>query len=149
MSNFQAPKTSAVPKENDVGIIARIAPQKTWRTTFAQTIASGVDSTYFNLLKTGTGMTVAQNNGNLVINNGTTINSETVIRSVRAWEDSWILKYQLITGTRAANQNYFVEMVDVIGDGLACTVNSATSITVPFLLTHLQRSMLVSQCMLV
>jgi hypothetical protein len=121
---------SSLPSQNDEYVPIRPLPLKKWRTTFASAIASGVNSEFFTLLQTGSGQTVSQSAGNLVITSGTTANTETVIRSNEVFSDSLIMRWKTILSQRIANQNFFVELVDVIGDGLALTVNSATSITV-------------------
>lgn len=114
--------TSALP--------VRPVPATLFRTTFARVLASGVDSEFFNAIVTGSGMTVSQSGGNLVITSGATANSETILRSTQSFTNEMIVKFQTILSQRIINQNFIVEMVDVIGDGLALTVNSATSITV-------------------
>ncbi len=112
------------------GLPVRNVPAPLFRTTFAKVIASGVDSDFFTLLQTGTGMAVSQSGGNLVITSGTTANSETVLRSTTSFRNELILRWQTILSQRIANNNFVVELVDVIGDGLAIAVNSATSVTV-------------------
>lgn len=122
--------SNAIPSHSDEYIPVRPLPQVKFRTTFAKTIASGVDSEFFTLLQTGAGQAVSQSGGNLVITSGTTTNSETVLRSTRSFADSMTLRWASQLSQRIVNQQFFVELVDVIGDGLAVTVNSATSITV-------------------
>lgn len=126
----------------------RPVPQTIWRTTFAQVLASGVDSSFFNTIQTGTSQTVSQSAGNLVLAANTTANSETILRSVQSFKDNIILKYQMLLSQRIVNNNFYVELVDVIGDGLATTVNSATSITVtipnnPFTSANVGQSMFI------
>lgn len=108
------------------------APGKdVWRTTFGKAVANNVDSVYWDLIKTGAGQTINQTNGNLVVTTGTTVNAETIIRSKRSWQSyTYLLSYAAILSQRIANQNFFVELVDVIGDNLTYTINSATSVTV-------------------
>lgn len=118
------------PVESTPGIPVRPVPNKSWRTTFAKVIASGVDSTYWSLLQTGSGMAVSQSAGNLVVTTGTTANAETVIRSLVGWYDTFLMRELMQLSQRIANQSFFVEMVDVIGDGLSYVINSATSVTV-------------------
>lgn len=101
-----------------------------WRTTFGRVYTNAVDPRFFNLLQTGGGMTVNQIGGNLVVACGTTTNSETILRSVRPFSGSNILRYISTLSQRNANNNCIVELVDIIGDALAFTINSATSVTV-------------------
>ena len=122
--------STRLPKQTDNYTPVRALPLKKWRTTFAKVIASGVDSEFFTLIQTGAGQAVSQSGGNLVITSGTTANAETILRSNEEFSDSLIARWKTILSQRIANQNFFVELVDVIGDGLAVTVNSATSITV-------------------
>ena len=105
--------------------------QTVWRTTFAKNIAAGVDPEWFSQVGAlGTGITYNQNGGNLVINSGTTANSELILRSNEGFIGPFELRWQTILSQRITNNNFIVELVDVVGDGLALTVNSATLITV-------------------
>lgn len=119
-----------VPLQDEAATPVRIVPQTQFRTTFSKAISNNVDTDYFNLLQTGSGMTVNQTGGNLVITSGTTTNSETVIRSVVGFKDALSLRAALTMSQRITNNNVFIEMCDVVGDGLAFTINSATSVTV-------------------
>jgi len=104
--------------------------QKYFKSTFASVIASGVDTNFFTLLQTGSGQAISQSGGNLVITTGTTANAATVIRSTQSFTGSMLARIQTTLSQRIANNNFIVELVDVIGDNLSTTVNSATSITV-------------------
>ncbi len=121
---------NTLPLQDDYYTPIRPLPQKKFRTTFAKTLSNAVDTAYFSLLVTGSGQTVNQSGGNLVLTSGTTTNSETILRSVSSFSDAMILKWSAILSQRIVNNNFFVELVDVIGDGLAMTVNSATSVTI-------------------
>lgn len=101
-----------------------------FRTTFANTIVNGVDPAYFNPIVVGNGQTIGQSNGNLVVTSGKIANSETILRSTQSFYGSLLVRAQTILSQRIVNNNFFVELVDVIGDGLSVTINSATSITV-------------------
>jgi hypothetical protein len=139
--------TADLPTQDSFALPTRNAPQKIFRTTFSNTQA-GVDSTYFTTIRTGTGQTVNQTGGNLVLTTGTTANAETILRSNQTFSGNFILKYTTLLSQRIVNQNFAVELVDVIGDGLTLTVNSATSITVtipsnPFTAVNVGQSMYV------
>lgn len=108
------------------------APINRFRTSFSAVIASGIDTNFWTLLITGAAQTIAQAAGSLVLNAQTTANAETIIRSNVSLLDAFIMKWGLIASQRIANNNLFIELVDVIGDNLVCTVNSPTSITVTF-----------------
>lgn len=101
-----------------------------WKWSFAKVVASGVDTLYATVLRTGSGMAVSQSGGNLVITTGTTTYSETVIRSNSSQSGSGIFRYAMQLSQRIANQNFAIEWVDVVGDSLSMTINSATSVTV-------------------
>lgn len=119
------------PSPSTPSLPVRLTGPKSWRTTFANAISNGVDTSFLTLLQTGSGQTVNQTGGNLVVTTGTTVNSETVIRSNTAFSTAnGLLRFAMILSQRIVNQNFLVEMVDVIGDGLAYTINSATSVTV-------------------
>jgi hypothetical protein len=90
----------------------------------------------FTLLQTGSGMTVNQSAGNLVITTGTTANSETVIRSIDTFSGSLLARLKVILSQRIANQTFRYELADLIGEALSYTINSATSVTVTFPATN-------------
>jgi hypothetical protein len=100
------------------------------RIGFAKAISNGVDTDMFTLRQTGSGMTVNQTGGNLVITTGTTARSETIIRGLNSYSGGIRARIQSLLSQRIANQQFFFELVDVVGDSLAYTINSATSITV-------------------
>lgn len=107
----------------------------TWRADFAEVVASGVDTDVASIIGTvGTGMTVSQSASNLVIASGTTANQDTIVRLPDVIEPhGFRIAYQATLSQRIANNNFFVELVDVIGDGLTVTVSSATVavVTIP------------------
>lgn len=121
---------STSPVSSQAAIPTRAVPAPITRTTFASTISNGVDTEFWQLMTAGTGMTINQTSGNLVITAGTTKNSETVIRSNQFFTGTPLLRWSTILSQRNANNNFFVELVDIIGDNLAYTINSATSITI-------------------
>lgn len=90
----------------------------------------------FTLLQTGSGMTVNQSAGNLVITTGTTANSETVIRSIDTFSGSLLARLKVILSQRIANQTFRFELADLIGQALSYTINSAISVTVTFPTTN-------------
>lgn len=111
-------------------IAVRALPQHVSRVGFAKAIANGVDPEFFATAIIGTGMTVNQTGGNLVITAGTNARSETIIRSLASWKGGLRLRSRSTLSQRIINQNFIIELVDVIGDGLSYVINSATSITV-------------------
>ena len=94
-------------------------------------------------------MALNQTGGNLVITSGTTARSETIIRSTESWIGGLRLRARSTLSSRIVNTNFFVELVDVIGDGLAYTISSATAMTVTFPSGHGFTSQNVGQSMYV
>lgn len=109
----------------------RQVPQREFRSTFAA-VRSSFNTAYWNNIKTGSGMTATQSAGNGLITTGTTANSETIIRSTEAFRGAMTLKAKVTLSQRIANQQFFVELVDVIGDNLSITISSATVAVVTF-----------------
>lgn len=96
---------------------------------FAKSMA-GVDPTRATVIQTGAGMAVNQSGGDLVLTTGTTARSETVIRTLDTFSGQFNFWYKLKLSQRIANNNFVIELTDVIGDNLPITINSATSVTV-------------------
>jgi len=108
------------------------------RTGFAE-VGSGIvgkAADEFTLLQTGSGMAVNQSGGNLVITTGTTVNAETVIRSIKTFSGSLMTRFKVILSQRIANQTFRYELADLVGSALSYTINSATSVTVTFPATN-------------
>jgi hypothetical protein len=113
---------------------ARPLTQRLFRTTFSKAIAAnGVDPDFFRQIgPLGSGIGYSQTGGNLVLTSGTTANSEVILRSNESFDGNLELRWQTILSQRIVNQSFVVELVDVIGDNLQLTANSATSATVTF-----------------
>jgi len=141
--------TSTPGLGTDSGANTRLLPQLVNRTTFASVLASSFDSAFWTQIgATGAGQTISQSAGNGVITAGTTANTETIVRSIRTFTGSFLLRAHSVLSQRIANNNFYVEMVDVIGDALSITVNSATSVTVtipsnPFTSANVGQSMYI------
>lgn len=102
------------------------------RIGFAE-VGSGLQgnaATQMSLLQTGAGMAVSQSAGNLVITTGTTTNAETIIRSVSTFSGSLLARAKVILSQRIVNQTFRLELADLVGESLAYTINSTTSVTV-------------------
>jgi hypothetical protein len=125
-----APKLNQPPAGDAVGSLVRTIPQDIDRIGFTKAISNNIDTEWGSLVVTGSGMTVNQTGGNLVITSGTTARSETIIRSTESWLGGIRLSARSTLSQRIVNQHFFVEMVDVIGDGLTYSIGSATAITV-------------------
>lgn len=125
-----AANSSPVVLASDQAILpVQVQKDSVWRTTFSRVLPN-VDTEFFNTIRSGTGQTATQVGGNLVITTGIAANAETMIRSNRSFSGNMIVKWQTILSQRIANNNFTVELVDIIGDGLSITANSATSVTV-------------------
>ena len=117
------------PLYGDRGAVVRQAPADIWSVGFAAS-GSALLATELTQRRLGTGITVSQSSSNLVVAAGTTANSEFLARSVVSFRGAFIQRHKTILSQRIANNNFHVMMADNIGEGLACTINSATSITV-------------------
>lgn len=93
-------------------------------------VGASVLDPYFNAPITSGSVTYNQSAGSLNIVAGTTINSEFLARSVKSYRGSMRMRFGIISSQRIANNNLAVMLADLIGEGLAYTINSATSVTV-------------------
>lgn len=123
---------AVMPTDSDDYVPIRSLPQKKTRWGFSKVIASGVDSDFGTILLAGSGQTVAQSGGALVITSGTTAYAETILRGKDSVLDCFTYRWSTVLSQRIANQSFVVELVDIIGNDLSYTVNSTTSITVTF-----------------
>lgn len=127
------PITETIPHGNDPAVVVKTTPQHVSRIGFTKAVAGGVDTSWGGLVgSVGTGMAVNQTGGNLVITSGTTANSETIIRGLESFDGGVRIRARSTLSQRIVNNNFFVELVDVIGDNLAYSIGSATAITVTF-----------------
>lgn len=102
-----------------------------WRANFAA-VRSTPDTNFWTVpYGAGSGTSATQTGGNLVLTAGVGANQEFIIRSKQSWQSYYLIaRFNAMLSQRIVNNNFFVELVDVIGDGLAFTINSATSVTV-------------------
>lgn len=119
----------------DFRLFDQVPNSDDYRIGFEATVSNGVNTEKAMLLKLGGGMTINQTNGKLLIASGTTVKSETAIRLVednkaKAFNVPFNYRSALMLSARNANQSFIFEMVDIIGDGLAYSATSATSISV-------------------
>ncbi len=124
-----------IPGDSSLGQPVRQVPADLWRTSFADT-GAGLLSPEMTQVQAGAGMTIAQSASNLTVATGTTANAQTLLRSVRTFRGAHILRAQVQLSQRIANQTFEVALADLIGTGLAYTINSATSVTVTFPATN-------------
>lgn len=125
----QAPLTSSHPLPNASGAVVRQVPSEIWSVGFAD-VGSSLMATELTQRRQGTGVGVSQSSSNLVLTSGTTANSEFLARSVQSFSGALTARHKTTLSQRIANQNFAVLLADKIGEGLSCTINSATSITV-------------------
>ena len=118
-----------MPGQDTPSLPVRVAPQKFWDCSFSG-VGSGLLTTDLTQIAIGAGMTVSQSSGKLVILSGTTANAEFVARSVDVFNGAMSFKAVTTLSQRIVNNNFYVELVDVIGDGLAYTIVNATTVDV-------------------
>ncbi len=121
--------TVAMPEQDTAALPVRQAPQKYTDISFSQ-VGSGLLSPEMTQIRAGSGMTISQGSGNLVVATGTTANAESVFRSVDTFNGALTLKEITTLSQRIANNNFYIELVDVIGDNLAYNIVSMTSVDV-------------------
>jgi len=107
-------------------------PQLVQRYSYSKVIASGVDPDIGSVIQLGSGMATSQASGNLLLTTGTTINAETIVRMKASVEGPFSFRQLTTLSQRIANQSFYAELVDLIGDGLPFVINSAVSVTVKF-----------------
>ncbi len=132
---------------NASGAVVRQAPSEIWSVGFAA-VGSSLLAPELTQRRLGTGVGVSQSASNLVLTSGTTANSEYLARSVQSFRGALTARCKTILSQRIANNNFAVMLADKVGEGLSCTINSATSITVT-LTAHGFTSENVGQSMMV
>jgi len=118
-----------MPTVNTPSIPVRTSPQKYIDCSFSG-VGSGLLTTDFTQIAAGSGMTVSQSGGNLVILSGTTANAEFVARGTAYANLALTLKAVITLSQRIINNNFFIELVDVIGDALPYTIVNTTTVDV-------------------
>lgn len=142
-------KSTTPAQESDNALIIRSVPQSIDRIGFTSVTSNSVDATWGAVVGSiGSGMDVDQTGGNLILTSGTTGRSETIIRSTEGWQGGIRLRARSTLSQRIANNNFFIELVDVIGDGLTYTISSATVLVVtipsnPFTSANVGQSMYI------
>jgi hypothetical protein len=118
-----------LPTDVTPSLPVRVSPQKYNDCSFSN-VGSGLLTTDFIQIANGTGMTISQSAGNLVIATGTTVNAEFVARGVFKVNGANTLKEITTLSQRIVNNNFYVELVDIIGDALPYNIISTTSVDV-------------------
>lgn len=119
-----------MPNSDVLAIPVRQAPQKYTDCSFSQVGSGLIAPELVQIGSTGAGMAINQSAGNLVITTGTTANAEIVLRSVDSFAGALTLKEITTLSQRILNNNFYVELVDIIGDGLAYTIVNTTTVNV-------------------
>lgn len=110
----------------------RPVPYDIWKVGFSES-GAGLVSSGMTLMSTGTGMAVSQSQSNLVVTSGTNTKTETLIRSVAAFKGGLFGRMKLIASQRIVNQMAGMWLADLVGTGLAYTVDATGyNVTVTF-----------------
>lgn len=121
---------TTVPDNTSAGLPVRFIGQDITVARFAD-VGSSLLSPQMTMVGTaGTGQGVTQAAGSLLLTSGTTANASTLIRSINAWRGAWRMNVSTVLSQRIAQNNFAVVMADLIGENLAITINSSTSISV-------------------
>lgn len=128
----QVPGQTGMPADTDTYLPFLPVPSFSYRCGFDGAYTNSVDPAFLTLVRTGTGQTVNQTGGSLLITSGTTANAETIVRSVAPFNGNIIWRWQTTLSQRIAQNNFHMELVDLVGSTLAYTINSAVSVTVTF-----------------
>jgi hypothetical protein len=124
------PDLSARVLDNESpGLPVRPIGQEVWNCSFSY-VGASVLAPEFTAPIVGTGVGYSQAGGALLITTGTTVNREFLTRSTRAWRGAMRLRYSTVLSQRIANQNFAVILADLIGEGLAYNIVSATVVDV-------------------
>lgn len=107
----------------------RVVGQDIWNCSFSS-VGASVLAPELTTPIVGTGVGYSQAGGALLITTGVSTNAEFLTRSTVAWRGSLRSRMSVVASQRIANQNLAYILGDLVGEGLACTINSATSITV-------------------
>lgn len=101
--------------------------------SFGLSVAGGLDTRNLAIVGVGTGQAVSQANGTLLITSGTTANKETIIRSKIPFNNDLRADFYHKRSQAIANNRAYYGLADIIGEGLAITVSSATAaaVTIP------------------
>lgn len=102
-----------------------------WKVNFCDVLAAGV-APEFTIVKKDPGISVFQANGLLNVSMGTTINEEVILRSNETFRGSLLLSAFVLHATRSANSNFFIELVDLVGEAVPFTMLSATQVQLTF-----------------
>lgn len=120
---------TSVPENQSSAPAQRLVGQDIWNCSFSDVGASVLAPEFISPI-VGSGVTYAQASGTLTITAGTSANAEFLARSIKSWRSSMMLSFSCVLSQRIANNNFAYILGDLVGEGLAVTINSATQITV-------------------
>lgn len=83
---------------------------------------------------TGSGMTVSQAYGNLLIDTGTTVNAEFLMRSTQTIQGGYMARVKATISQKIVNQHVGIYLADMIGDSVPFTTDATgllISVTLP------------------
>jgi len=119
-----------VPAPNASSSVTRVLGEDNVIAGFSSVGSSVLDAAFVQTPIVGTGVTYNQGSGSLNIVVGTTTNAEFLARSVATFKGSVKLKYGIIASQRIANNNLMIALADLVGEGLAYNIVSATLVDV-------------------
>lgn len=116
---------------NEKSLNVKTAPAFNWYADTSKVIAaSGIDTTFWDVVYSSAGQAYSQSAGHLQMNTTGNAFLETVIRSKQSFHGNMVAKVLLQSLARYFGAGGMFELVDVIGNNLTCTVTSATSATI-------------------
>lgn len=118
------PICTTVPSDTANGVFVAGKAQKKTKDSFSSLTLD--TTTNWQLVKTGTGMAISQSGGNLVITSGTTANSETLYRHRYPIAGSQFFRFIQTLSQRIVDNNFYLELVEVLGDDLPFTCSGTT-----------------------
>ena len=104
------------PAHGDGGAINISSMQRKWRDDFP---GSALDPANWQTVATGSGHTIAVSGSVLSIATGTTINTETILRSMLTYTVPFRVMYIFMLSQRIANQEFYLEITNAAGTMLA------------------------------
>lgn len=120
---------TTIPDNQVAAFPSRLVGQDVWNASFSN-VGAGVLDSQFSTAIVGTGVSFSQGGGALSIVAGTATNAEFLTWSLARWRGSMRMRFSAVMSQRIANNNFAALLADLVGSGLAYTINSATSVSV-------------------
>jgi hypothetical protein len=121
---------TAMPSATKPVLVRSLA--KNWREDFNGTSLSSSD---WQVVQTGSGQSIAVASSELRITSGTTVSSETIVRTSATFTIPFRTVFSYYLSQRIANQEVYLEVVDVTGSHYARWLLSGTSATLGYYAT--------------